>query len=92
MDIKKLLKWICLALILAGGYELLGSVITWILSLAMTVREISVGEAATIGIIGGADGPTAIFVTRPAWTGYVLPVVCLLIGIVGFLKLRKTEK
>lgn len=92
MDIKKLLKWICLALILAGGYELLGSVITWILSLAMTVREISVGEAATIGIIGGADGPTAIFVTRPAWTGYVLPVVCLLIGIVGFLKLCKTEK
>lgn len=92
MDIKKLLKWICLALILAGGYELLGSVITWILSLAMTVREISVGEAATIGIIGGADGPTAIFVTRPAWTGYVLPVVCLLSGIVGFLKLRKTEK
>ena len=92
MDIKKLLKWICLALILAGGYELLGSVITWILSLAMTVREISVGEAATIGIIGGADGPTAIFVTRPAWTGYVLPVVCMLIGIVGFLKLCKTEK
>ena len=92
MDIKKLLKWICLAWILAGGYELLGSLFAWILSLAVAVPEFSVGEAATIGIIGGADGPTAIFVTRPAWTGYVLPVVCLLIGTVGFLKLYKAEK
>ena len=40
--------------------------------LAMGVMDFSLRDAAAIGIIGGADGPTAIYVagklaTRPAW-------------------------
>ena len=51
-------------------------------------------EAASIGIIGGADGPTAIFVTSrfsPQFTQWLL--VCgLVLGIVGFLLLRKPKE
>lgn len=47
--------------------------------------------AASIGVIGGADGPTAIFVAAPAgfdWDVAIVTVV-LVIGILGFLRLRK---
>ena len=51
---------------------------------------------ASIGIIGGADGPTAIFVTT-AETGHVFPsagiyVLLLTMGIIGFLALRKLKR
>lgn len=40
-------------------------------------------NAASIGIIGGADGPTAIILTAtvPAWTKILLMVACLAFGI-----------
>ena len=44
--------------------------------------------AATIGIIGGADGPTAIFVTTPAWTRPAWMAVLLIVGVAGYLLLR----
>ena len=45
-------------------------------------------EAVSIGIIGGADGPTAIFVSgRFPWEIILLAVVCI-IAIVWF-KTRK---
>lgn len=45
--------------------------------------------AVSIGIIGGADGPTAVFVTAPPWMHYLLPGAMLAVGILGFRKLRK---
>ena len=47
--------------------------------------------AASIGVIGGADGPTAVFVATPSgfdWDVAVMTVV-LIIGIWGFLRLRR---
>ena len=45
-------------------------------------------EAVNIGIIGGADGPTAIFVTGSfPWQILVLGAVC--IGLFLWLKIRK---
>jgi len=49
-------------------------------------------EAASIGIIGGADGPTAIFVTTPGWMHYVVPVLLLTVGIWGFLRLCRCRQ
>ena len=46
-------------------------------------------KALTIGIIGGADGPTAIFVTSPDWTKSVMAAILLAAGIFGFLWARK---
>lgn len=51
-------------------------------------------NAASIGIIGGADGPTAIFVTTK--TGFFpaagIYILLLTMGIVGFLALRKLKR
>lgn len=48
------------------------------------------GEAASIGIIGGADGPTAVFVTTR--TGFdwdvALMAAVFVLGIAGFMILR----
>jgi len=74
-----------------GAAELLGSLWAWILYLIFRTQVTSL-ESASIGIIGGADGPTAIFVTTPGWTGYILPVLALTIGIWGFLRLRKCKQ
>ena len=49
-------------------------------------------RSASIGIIGGADGPTAIFVTAPHWTACIFPAVLTAAGICGFLWLRKTNR
>ena len=53
----------------------------------------AVGEFESVGIIGGADGPTAIFVTGSSTAHFlsnVLPFLALAIaGIVGFLLLRR---
>lgn len=46
-------------------------------------------ESLSIGVIGGADGPTAIFVTTPAWTTFLIPLLLLIVGIWGFLRLGK---
>ena len=40
---------------------------------------------------GGADGPTAIFVTTPAWTRPAWMAALLIIGIVGYLLLRRCK-
>ena len=47
--------------------------------------------AVSIGIIGGADGPTAIFVTAPPWVQYAVPAVMLLVGIWGFVRLSRCK-
>ena len=45
-------------------------------------------ESVSIGIIGGADGPTAIFVTGGfPWELLLLGTVC--IGLILWLKVRK---
>lgn len=48
--------------------------------------------AVSIGIIGGADGPTAIFVTTPPWVDYLVPVLLLVCGILGFWKLGRCKE
>lgn len=85
-------RFLFIACALYGAMELLGSVIAWIAFLAIADPVLRPTEAASIGIIGGADGPTAIFVTTPDWNGYVVPVLALLVGILGYLRLRKCRQ
>lgn len=49
-------------------------------------------EAASVGVIGGADGPTAIFVTTPAWTEGVTLGLLLIAGIAGYLFLHRRKR
>jgi len=55
-------------------------------------HSISSAEAATIGIIGGADGPTAIFVTRSSGFSRFIPWICALAGSIGSFLLSKCTK
>lgn len=51
-------------------------------------------ESASVGIIGGADGPTAIFVTGPKgfdWDVALMAVV-LVISVIVYMRLRKCKQ
>ena len=49
-------------------------------------------ESASIGIIGGADGPTAIFVTAPVWVNYLWALMLVLLGVWGFRRLCRCKR
>ena len=51
-------------------------------------------EAESIGIIGGADGPTVVFVTTAVDSVYYwwIPILLIGVGIWGFLRLRKCKQ
>jgi len=69
------------------------NVVYWFCRWYMDIRSVfQPEEAYSIGIIGGADGPTAIFLTSPPWMHYILPVLMLTIGLWGFLRLRKCKQ
>ena len=60
-------RWAALAVAVFGGlmlaYEAVMGLFLWLL------LRLSSGESASIGVIGGADGPTSIFVTGVTTTG-----------------------
>ena len=66
--------------------------LAWYLGLTM-FTQIFANEAASLGVIGGADGPTAIFVTTsPGFDWDIVLATGLLIGgIAGFLRLRRCK-
>lgn len=50
-------------------------------------------NAATIGIIGGADGPTAIFLTSSfSWVWILLGAAAIGLGIFCFVRYRKKRR
>ena len=65
---------------------LFGQIVYWIMRHPVRM------ESASIGVIGGADGPTAIFVTSTPATGYLIALVLLVVGIWGFLRLSRCLK
>jgi uncharacterized membrane protein len=57
----------------------------------------SPSEAASIGIIGGSDGPTAIFVTGKTAYGFpdwdvILVGLILVVSVLAYLRLRKCKQ
>ena len=52
-------------------------------------------EAASVGVIGGADGPTAIFVTTrevSLWPRILGGLAVVLAGLIGYWKLRRCKQ
>ena len=66
-----------------------GRILFWIWQLEAIVKPDS---SVSVGIIGGADGPTAIFVTVPRWTSYILPTIALVVGVAGFVLLSRCKR
>lgn len=75
-----------------GAAELLGGLIAWLAYLFLADPFLTLGEASSIGVIGGADGPTAVFVTTPGWMHYINPCLFLMIGIWGFQYFSKRKR
>jgi len=75
-------RWGCLVVAIIGVLSLLWQGVIMVLAYMLTRNE-----ATSIGIIGGADGPTAIFVTTtmaPIAYKVIIPLILLVIGIIGF--------
>lgn len=84
-------RWACLGLAVFSGLCLAYRGLP-----ALLLVLFNKANNASIGIIGGADGPTAIFVTTNP-SGQIFPsagiyVLLLTMGIVGFLALRKIKR
>lgn len=85
-------RWLALAVaVLAGGRLVWSVLVSWLLTALFTVN---MGESAGLGVIGGADGPTAIFLTtalRPIWHG-ILPVAVMIVGFAAWWHLGHLKK
>ena len=82
-------RWACLGLAVLSGLCLAYRGLPGLLLMLFN----KVNNAASVGIIGGADGPTAIFVTTAAsTTSDLFTFLLLAMGVIGFLALRKLPK
>lgn len=70
-----------------GVLRLLPELIGKLLLLFLQVKESVPGGASCVGIIGGADGPTAVFVTVSQSGRDFLTIALLAVGIGGLLLL-----
>lgn len=78
----KRLKRVALALAVLGAVVVLGDIGGAIWSAAILARLAApAGGASSVGIIGGADGPTAVFVTRVSQPFTVSGVMMLLVAL-----------
>ena len=80
-----------LACAVYGAVKLMGglwvNILYWGSRLFLEIRsEFVPNEVYSVGIIGGADGPTAIFLTMPVWASYLIPAAALAVGIWGYLR------
>ena len=81
-------KIISIVTIIIGGLLVIGGVAPMIMGAVLKAQI-----AESVGVIGGADGPTAIFVTGVPGTGQVIGKIAvgLLVMAAGILGCRKKK-
>ena len=87
---KRFWRFVFAAIGALGGLGLLGYLAAWLIGMVLGGISFSL-PASSIGIIGGADGPTSVFVTAtagPAWE-LLICVFLLVAGIIGWRRLNK---
>ena len=87
------LRIACLLLAVVSGFNFLSGIAAWLIADVFGGISFNVTEASTIGIIGGADGPTAIFVTatHPHIWEILLWLVILAVSLYGLRRFRKSQ-
>lgn len=89
-NLRKILEWLCIACIVYGIVTLSGPLTVNILYLLVSTNmDFSASETVSIGIIGGADGPTSILLAVSPWINYVFPFAVLILGVTGLYCLRR---
>jgi len=93
MKKKTLMRLACLVLALISGFNLLSCIAAWLIADVFGGISFNVTKSSTIGIIGGADGPTAVFVTATPVQGWeiLLWLAILVVGIFGCRHFRKQK-
>ena len=87
---KTLMKIAAICMIVAASVFAVVEIVPLI---ALTVLLAKPIDAGAVGIIGGADGPTSIFVTAPDWTGLAIGTVIFAVLLaVGIVLLRKSKR
>ena len=79
------------AAILSGGWLVFYAGMQMVLKI---IANQIAGESASIGVIGGADGPTAVFVTTGTvmdWDAFIMVLICSL-AVAAFLRLLKCKQ
>lgn len=88
--VKSPWRWVCFAVIIGSALSLaFGGTI------GLLVHLLNAYASQTVGIIGGADGPTAIFVTTSpdyVWYKLGITVIFLIMGILGFYRLSRCPR
>lgn len=90
--VKSPWRWPCLIAAVLSGAVLLYGGMTQLLA-----RLLTLSLNASVGIIGGADGPTAIFVTTATgsgsfWYQLGLPGLILIMALIGFWRLSRCPR
>ncbi len=81
-------RWAALALAAWGGLMLLSNGVSGLISWLLTQSA-----NAGVGVIGGADGPTAIFITSaPTGMSWVFWATVLVLGLWGFRRLCRCRR
>ena len=88
--IKSPWRWACLAIII-------GCILSLIFggTIGLLVHLLNASVSSSIGIIGGADGPTAIFVTTSPdyiWYQAGITAIVLTMAILGFYRLSRCPR
>ena len=83
-------RWVALA---AAGLSAVMLLLHGAQGLLVSLLNLSVREQNSLGIIGGADGPTAIFVTTTWTPGDMIPwLILLFMGLIGWRMLSRMKK
>ena len=91
--VKSPWRWVCLAIIIGCILSL-----TFGGTLGVLMHVFNATLTDSVGIIGGADGPTAIFITTsPDYQEYIwyqagITVLILIMSVLGFWRLRRCPR
>ncbi len=90
-------RFLFAAVAVYGAWKLLSGlwihILLWISQVYCEIRTtFHPNETYSIGIIGGADGPTAIFLTAPEWVSWLIPGLLLVTGVLGFVWLSRRSR
>ena len=92
-------RYVFAVLALYGGIRLFSSLLTQLMYWGLRLWANLQLETTSVGIIGGADGPTSIFITHPDSAVLdafftLLPLAAVVVGIWGFryFSRRRTKK
>ena len=83
-------RWAALAGMIVAAWKLIFQSLA---GLIVCLVNLSISESASLGIIGGADGPTAIFVTTTWTPADMIPwLILLIMGLIGWRMLSRMKR